>query len=534
MDEHLYSVLDKGWKSTCRVLFGRDIGELREYDEWLSEYIASNSKRKSCFSGKEISVQNESYPENARFMSSGEISDQTMEPLTIDEIKDIDSIVEAVSGKWAYSGNKILGNSKFIESSDLVVDSQYISGSGNMTGCSYAHSCFNGRLGSKYTYGAGYFGASQFVVRTFACFQSQRIFESIIAIDSSDLYFTHNCIGCSNLMFSFFQRNKRNMIGNLELSRKKYLELKKKLLDEILDEMIKEKGFPSLAEIVRDEEPETNISLERKKPETSMEPVEKAFSDTSKIIFGKELNGIAEHENWLSKDVGSMKKIKTPFGRETYLPQSPEFHGYGKLPEKRIVTFEEGLELGKKHLEEKDVQSVGKIRENLENIGFFSTELLVGTVKNRIKCPIVYYGINTYCVYDATHSENLGVCSFVGDSKNVFGSGRVLGSEFCINCYHSINLKRCFEVDTSARCSDSYFCHNCEGISSGLFCFNAKGLRNAVGNLSLERSKYSEIKASLISQLGEELEKNKEVSLDIFSIVPGGGKKLWRERIMKN
>ena len=79
------------------------------------------------------------------------------------------------------------------------------------------------------------------------------------------------------------------------------------------------------------------------------------------------------------------------------------------------------------------------IRKGLEKIGHFSVELIVGTVKNRIKSPIVYYGVNMYKMYDTTRSENVGINSFIGESKNIFGSDRILESEFCINCYHSIN-----------------------------------------------------------------------------------------------
>ena len=38
-DTPLYVELDKAWKTTCRVLFGGEIGDLKEYEPWLREYL---------------------------------------------------------------------------------------------------------------------------------------------------------------------------------------------------------------------------------------------------------------------------------------------------------------------------------------------------------------------------------------------------------------------------------------------------------------------------------------------------------------
>ena len=35
---------------------------------------------------------------------------------------------------------------------------------------------------------------------------------------------------------------------------------------------------------------------------------------------------------------------------------------------------------------------------------------------------------------------------------------------------------------TCRECSDSWFCHNVEGMQNALFCFNTKSKRYAVGN----------------------------------------------------
>jgi len=110
------------------------------------------------------------------------------------------------------------------------------------------------------------------------------------------------------------------------------------------------------------------------------------------------------------------------------------------------------------------------------------------------------------------------MCSLSLNSKYTFGCYRILDSEFCIKCYNSLYLSRCYEVDVSTKCSDSLFCHNCEGLTDAMFCFNVKGKRHAIGNAELAPSKYATIKGSLIEQIAGELERKKDFRLDVFNI----------------
>ncbi|MFH1285523.1 MAG: hypothetical protein ABIH99_02985, partial [Candidatus Micrarchaeota archaeon] len=104
------------------------------------------------------------------------------------------------------------------------------------------------------------------------------------------------------------------------------------------------------------------------------------------------------------------------------------------------------------------------------------------------------------------------------DSKYIFGSQRAVSSLFSMKCYNSNSLTRCFEVDASTKCSDSYFCHNCEGLSEAMFCFNAKAKRHAIGNAELPREKYAKVKNAVVEQIASELERKHELKWDIFNV----------------
>jgi len=87
-----------------------------------------------------------------------------------------------------------------------------------------------------------------------------------------------------------------------------------------------------------------------------------------------------------------------------------------------------------------------------------------------------------------------------------------------VNCYNSVNLKRCLEVDSSNSCSDSYFCHNCENVQNSMFCFNVKNKRYAIGNVEVGQEAYTKVKNALVLQMAGELDKNGKLNRDIFSL----------------
>jgi len=515
----LYNVLNKAWKSTCKILLGDEVGELKDFEEWVGEYMPPIGKRKSYLSGKDVALVSPHYCESAHFISSEEIKERTVDPLTINEIKDIDSIAQAVAEKWEYAGNRVQGNSMLVESSDIAIDSQYVTDSTNITESQYVLSSFMMRNGSKYSFGSGWSAKAEFTIRHIGGFDVKRLLESHVVTASSDIYFSYNLGGCMDAMFCFNVRNKRHCIGNLELPREKYSALKAKLLAEVRGRLKKDKKFLSLMDMAPENGPAKGSLGVKESPEkTSMEPIRKAFSSVFKVIFKAEPEDMEKYEKWMMKTIPPIKDIVSPFGRKTFFPDDKAFSCLSKLPRNRTVSFAEVMELGKKRMKESDLGSLETITKGLSEIAFFSLELIEGTVSNAIKSPLVYQASNIYRVYDATYTEYAGMGSLNLNSKYTFGCYRIVESQFCLKCHNSLHINRCFEVDTSSNCLDSLFCHNSEGLADAMFCFNVKGKRHAIGNTQLEPGKYKAIKDSLVEQIVSELEKKKSLKWDIYNI----------------
>lgn len=252
-----------------------------------------------------------------------------------------------------------------------------------------------------------------------------------------------------------------------------------------------------------------------------MDRVERAFQETSFVLFGKRLSDIDGYADWLKRETKGTDTVKSRASGKSVCV--PEF-GYHAGIKNSLVTLEESLELGKKSISEGDVVklSLSDASIVLSGIRLITTEIVYGkNIGTRECCG---YGPTENC-YRATfcwHSKLVGYSFNIRTSECLFGCQHVLDSAFCMKCYGSTKLTRCFEVNDSNACSDCYFCHNCEGLLECILCFNVKAKRYAIGNVEYPREQYLALKKRLLAELAEKLEADKGVELAIYRL---GGKK---------
>jgi len=241
--------LDPQFASTCKILFGKEIGETSGYENYLNELIEKPLITKSVISGNQIVLSRNHYSKNSKFIALDEVAKIPAPKLDINSIKDIDSLQQAVRDNLYYCGNSNIGISTCIDQSDACNDSAFVQYSHQVIKSkNVAHSY--GVRECENVFGCMLVGEVKFSIRSQITFKSVRCFESYLCLSSSDLFFSFNCRSCSDAMFSFNQTSKRNLIGNLELPKEKYLLLKTKLIGEIAEELEKNKKYPSLFELI--------------------------------------------------------------------------------------------------------------------------------------------------------------------------------------------------------------------------------------------------------------------------------------------
>ncbi len=523
-----YLELNKKWKATCKILFGQEIGELSEYREYLTELGYSDPliHRKSSISGKEITFATTDYCQKAKWMGLSEIDFQKkFEPLSINEVKDIDSVVSAVQERIYYSGDVILGNSKFIEKSSNISDSFYVYESAKASDSKYVAYSDWPKI-SECIFGSTAAGESNFCIRCNDTFRDTRCFELWGSLNCSDCYYVSGLNGCTNCLFCFSARGIKNAIGNLELPQAKFSGLKAKLLSEIRETLKKEKSLPSLAQIMgkcHDYSGEVKALLkgriEYEEKKADMAQIETSFSKTCEVVLGKPLHGLSSYSTWLSSHSKKLKTVPSvASGKPVYVGG---YAHYFDLPENRLLTEKEALELVKvSRLSEQEASSISikNVHQKIGKIAYISLDYHDGANINVNESPTYGYSSHIFRTFPVVYSKYSAYTFWARSSEHIFGGAIVFDSNFCLNCYNSVKLQRCLEVDSSRNCSGLYFSHNCENVHDSMFSFNAKNLKNAIGNAELGKEKYAPLKEKLISEIYSELERKKSLKWDIYNL----------------
>ncbi|MFH1470942.1 MAG: hypothetical protein ABIF01_04290 [Candidatus Micrarchaeota archaeon] len=511
--------IDNAFMRTFNLLLGNGEGEvsLEEFRGYLLQYSKPVSRRKSLVSGKDVALVTDDYCKDAKFISHDELREAAFEPLSINEIKDIDSILGAIEERIQYTGNKVLGQSRFVEDSDICIDSLYVRGSANVRQSKYV--AYSRMIrDSEFVFGSSTSGKARHMIKT-TSYNSTRCFESYYVANTSDTYFSYNCLDCAENMFSLNQRGSRYVIGNLKVEKNRYLELKKKLLSEVRERLIRERKFPTIFNLEWKKLEIPDMSPRERKDERNFGRIDDSFQITSKIMFGKELGPLGRFEEWLGRHTATVEIRKTPFGRETH-PPFTSFPFMRDIDSSRFVTNEEAVELGSLKIdlgagEELDFDG---IRKRVERIAYFSPEIVVGACQNIIGSPLAENSMNIYKVVDANFAKNSALSGQVFNSEYIFGSYWMIDSRFCINCYHSAKLTNCFEMDGCLSCRDSMFCHNSENLDNCIFCFNTKSKRYAIGNVEVGREAYLVIKERIMGGLVGEIKRTGNCKHDIFNV----------------
>ena len=512
--------INQAWKSTCRVIFGEEIGEIQEFSAYLKKYTDPISSRPSALSGKEAFLSEGDFCPGAAFIRYDENEEYSKKlaskfRLGINQLKDLDSILEALGENACYAGSIVLGNSAEVSESNRCTNANAVKASSDIYDSKYVAFSSMVRYG-EHVFGCTSMGECKFMVRGFRCHRSSRMFESVHTEHSSGCFFCGNIDGCQDMMFSFNQRSGRHMIGNCQLSREEYSKLKVKLVEDIRTTLEAKRNVTSVIEIV-------GGNVKKKKDVRTFEPspapndIEKRFKDCSRLLFGRELSGIGNYRAWLYRHVPELIKVKSAISERQVCVAPLLFH---EPILESCVTMGEADEVGKLKLADEEVHalSVANAAKILEKIRLITPEIVIRQNARMVDCGVIAEAADCYFSSLCAYSK-YAACSFwPRESEHVFGTDTVLSSKFCIKCYNSENLTRCFEVSDSNSCTDCYFCHNCENVHDSMFCFNAKNLRHAVGNVEMGKEAYLKLKRAVMGEIFAKLEKDRDLKMGIFNI----------------
>ncbi len=526
--------LESAWKDTCRVVLGGEVGGLEEYEKWLLEDHGPRMTRPSCISGKEVVSVYTQYPKSARMASYDEMDlNAKYGPISINDIKDIDSLAEAVSDRAVYSGNIVLGNSKFVQDSTVITDCFHTHNSERVAFSKYVGYCSRGGY-SDYIFGCHGMGPVHYCIRSSAVWDVTRALMLSKSEFSSDCYYSHGLTYCQDCLFCFHLKNKRNCVGNLELPKDQYSAIKRKLVDEMRTELESKKRLPSLIEMVEKRKPD-HSKLKAvmampgwgawKKESEDKSGIEEAYGQTCQVLFGKRLGQVDAYSTMLEKDSAvHLEKAKSCADKEEVL--LVDYSNFMTFPQNRLLSQAQADFLGERAaLDEKEVQELELHTAStaINSIAYFCATWRTGKLSNDIEAPLAIDSSDCYHGVLFMLSKLCAYCLMPRSCEYLFGCREARESKFSVNCHFSTKVNRCFELDNCNSCSDCLFCHNCENLENCMFCFNVKAKRYAIGNVEVGKEQYLKIKKLVLDEIVRKLEKNKKLDWDIYNI--GSSKK---------
>ena len=527
----VYDTINKAWLSASKVVFGQEVGTLSDCAEWLREYEDKLRMEKSSFSGEIVTLSFDDYAPHARFAAFDEIDfGKKFAPLSINEIKDIDSIACAVKERAIYTGNIVLGHSSQVQDSNNVVDSHFVLESTAVLDSKYVAYSRHVQRGE---YCFGLLGAvkDSYVVKSMGS-ELSRCFECHQVELLSDCYYCAKVLSSRDCMFCFGVENGSHMIGNTKLEKGKYSQLKAKLVSEIAGEISKSHRIFSIYKLIEKcaAYPRDSRLNFRKIPEPPFDinPIEKAFTSASSLLFGKDLSGIKNYSRFLGKHVPGNVPLPSVLSGTRVLNSSYRAHILKRYDlAGRMANEDEVREIGRLSLDERQIEAIemdiGKLCECLHPIVYTNLDKVAGHSKNFKDSTIVIDSQDCLEGSAFMYSKRCAYSFWPLSSEAVFGCWGAHDSSYSMKLYYSKKMMRALECDSCESCADVYFAHNCENVRDSMFCFNAKNLTYAIGNAALPAEQYRGAKAALVQQLAIELEEKKDLRWGIFNV--GAGKK---------
>ncbi len=521
-----YDQVNQKWKSTCRILLGEEIGDMEQYASWLDETRPKIIVKKSSLSGHDCIFAVPYYPNDGQFVRFEELDfSQKYSPLDINSIKDLDSLSNAVRERACYAGNIVLGTSQNVEESTGIVDSHYVYKSERFGFSKYiGHSNF--ATYCEALFAASGCGYSKYCIKPHGSYSIDRCFDVSRTDYSSDIYLSHGLSNCQHCFFCFNLKGMRHCIGNLALPPDKYKSVKDGLVEQVREELVKHKRVRLLIEIANSSEPDyTQLqalaarTLIPPKEGTNIKPIEEAWAQTSRLLFGRTPGTLSECVGWLSSNTPEIYHCKSVLSQKPV--EVADYSYYPTFPNNRLLSMEETehaackLQLTTQEIQQLSMQNAGQM---LSNIAYFTSEWRVGKTANIIECPLALESIDCWRNILPIRSKLCAVGYLPRNSEYLFGVNEVRESSHCVRCYQSARLTRCFECDSCRSCEDCLFCHNAEGCSNCMFCFNVKSMRYAIGNVEMKKEEYLRVKKMVLEEMSKRLEKDKSFPLSIFNI----------------
>ena len=230
--------MESAFSKATGVVFGARQESMDKYGKWLMRHVNPVEECKSCASGARLLLAEHShfmlFPSSrllalreAEFLGENlKIGEDEAAAISLENAAGIISKIAYFCPDWE------MGNVGNLPDCLVAI---------NSSSCYKCILPINSKLCSHYywprdsecLFGGNETRTSSFCINTYHSEKLTRCFEVDSSWNCSDCYFCHNCENVHDSMFCFNAKNLRYAIGNAEMPREKYMEVKKRVLAEL-------------------------------------------------------------------------------------------------------------------------------------------------------------------------------------------------------------------------------------------------------------------------------------------------------------
>ncbi|MFA5050227.1 MAG: hypothetical protein WC501_04435 [Candidatus Micrarchaeia archaeon] len=235
---------DKAFETTTKILFEKSLSPLDDYSKWLEKRIPKAKNYKSALSTSEVQIRDYYFfnkiPKD-RVAVFEELNALGNKKINIDDGMHLKRLKEQIRDV-AY----FVPDFKQGKNINVIKTTAHIN-------CINVYNAFDTfwLKNSAYVFsafGEGLFGSyrlldSKFCIHCYNVANITSCFEVDSAKNCSNSMFCHNAENLHDCLFCFNSKNLKYAIGNLEVGREKYLEIKKELVDRILENLDNKRDF---------------------------------------------------------------------------------------------------------------------------------------------------------------------------------------------------------------------------------------------------------------------------------------------------
>ncbi len=236
--------IEQAFESATKVILGRTLAGLGNYEDWLLANLRPAKRHKSAVSEQMVYDPPLRFyaPVSGRAVKQAEALELGKRQLSAQDVQSLtlDNAAEKLEPLRYHTSDAITGQNTEMEECSLYIDSSYCfrtNSTANSKFCAYS---FWPR-DSEYMFGVDTVFHSKFCLKCYNSVNLTRCFEVSHSSNSSDCYFCHNLDACAECLFCTNAKSLRYAVFNHEVGKEEYMRVKKMVLAEISAKLEKDK-----------------------------------------------------------------------------------------------------------------------------------------------------------------------------------------------------------------------------------------------------------------------------------------------------